>query len=824
VAANDLIGSPDDAEARLGNLPVALTDLLGREAALAELASVLWDTRLLALCGPGGAGKSRLALALAEAVRDDFIGGAWWVDLSSTVDGDLVARAVATALLPGTATSEPVTAISRQLSDTSLLVLDNCEQVVSQTADLVVDLLVRVPSLRIVVTSRQPLGIPGEHVWRVPGLTVENGLPPTEGAGPGEEGAATTLFMQRAHEANANFRPDAPGTRDAVVEICRWLDGMPLAIELAAARVAVLNVDLIAGRLKSDVGFLSHARRAAPGRHRTLQDTLDWSHRLLEPGEQRLFRRLGVFRGSFSLEAAERVCTDEQTPPGEILDLLSVLVDRSLLHVVDGPGRPRFRLLATVRQYARQKLEESGELDAARAQHADHYYQLGERAGAGLAGPDQLMWLEDLELDHDNISDALEWLFEHAPVRAAELAFALWPFSYQRGYYTEARGWFERALGLAARLHEPVIIEALLKAGEVSFLQCDYAVAISHLELALELIGPDGDRRAAATALQRLGSISREQARYEESQVLHGRSLEIWRALEDAEGVASSESYLAFVGWLAGDFATAREAGRRALAEFRAGGNLHETAMTLVNLGAGATYAGELDRAEADLAEALRISRRLGFQEGVAWSLHELAILARLTRRSDTDPQIMLRDALLVHQQLGDRWRIASVLEEIAGAALEREDGTLATQLLGCTEALREQIGAPVPPVERPDHEAAVARLRRRLGTARFARAWAEGRGQPLGQAIDGAVAAIDRGRSRDEAAAGGGLAPILTPREMAVLELLSQGQTNREIATSLFISTSTAGVHVSNILRKLRAKRRVDATTRAHALGLLDG
>ena len=824
MTANDLSGSLDDADGHLGNLPVALTELLGREAALAELASILWDSRLLALCGPGGAGKSRLGLALAGAVRDDFIGGAWWVDLSSTVDGDVVARAVATALLPGTPTSEPVTAIGRQLADSSLLVLDNCEQVVAAATELVVDLLARVASLRIVVTSRQPLGIPGEHVWRVPGLTVENGLSPTEHAGAGEEAAAITLFMQRAREANANFRPDSPGTRAAVVEICRWLDGMPLAIELAAARVAVLSVDLIAGRLKSDVGFLRHGRRATPGRHRTLQDTLDWSHRLLEPAEQRLFRRLGVFRGSFSLRAAERVCADEDMPASEILDLLSLLIDRSLLHVVDSPGRPRFRLLATVRQYARQKLEESGELEDARGRHADHFHELGDRARAGLAGADQLMWLEGLELDHDNIRDALDWLFDNAPVRAADLAFALWPFSYQRGYYTEARGWFERVLGLAARLDEPVIIEALLKAGEVSFLQCDYGVAAGHLELALELIGPDGDRRAAATALQRLGSIARERARYEESRSLHRRSLEIWKELDDHEGVAASEGYLAFVAWLDGDFAAAQSAGRRALAEFRASGNLRETAVTLVNLGASSTYAGDLDAAQSDLEEALRISRRLGFQEGVAWSLHELAVLARVSRRTEADPPSMLRDALLVHEQLGDRWRIASVLEEIAGFALEREDDHLAARLLGCAEALREQIGAPIPPVELADREAAMARLRRRLGTAGFAGAWAEGQREALGQAIDDAEAALERGQDGVQTGVGRGLAPVLTPREMAVLELLSQGQTNREIATSLFISTSTAGVHVSNILRKLRAKRRVDATTRAHALGLLDG
>ncbi len=819
---HDLIDTPDDAESRPGNLPLQLTKLVGRDGALAELAPMLWDTRLLTLCGPGGAGKSRLALALAETVRDDFIGGAWWADLSSTEEPDRVAQAAAAALLPGMSITDPIAAISRLLSGSSLLVLDNCEQVVDSSSTVVIDLLARAPALRIIATSRQSLGIPGEYVWRVPGLTIEDDEPRGDGGG-APHPAAIELFMQRARESSANFQPEARGARETVAEICRWLDGMPLAIELAAARASVLGVDLIAERLKSDVGFLRQSRRAAPSRHRTLHDTLEWSHQLLEPDEQRLFRRLSVFRGSFSLGAAEAICPDELIPAEDVLELLSSLIDRSLAHVVDSGGRSRFRLLTTVRQYATQKLEASGERETTRGRHAEFYLGLGDRARVGLAGKDQIVWLEGLELDHDNLSEALEWLFDHAPAQAAELAFALWSFSYQHGYYGEARSWFERAVAVSAQLPQPVTIEALLKAGEVSFLQCDYAVAGAHLERALELIGDAGDRRMAAIALQRLGSIARELGRYGESQSLHQRSLAIWEAVGDREGVASSQNYLAFVAWLGGDFPLASQAGARALREFRSAGNLHDVATTLINLGASAMYAGELELAAERLDEALQISRRLGFQEGIAWSLNELAILARMRRHPGVDPRMMLRDALLVHQQLGDRWRIASVVEEIAGYGLDRDDDARAAQLLGCAESLRERIGVPVPPVEASDREQAIARLRRRLGANAFQTAWNEGREQDLEHAIDGAVAAIERPHA--DAADGDleSLAPILTPREMAVLELLSRGQTNREIAGTLFISTSTAGVHVSNILRKLRAKRRVDAATRAQALGLLE-
>ncbi len=819
--AHDLLHTPDEAEPQPGNLPGQLTRLLGREAALQELGPILRGTRLLVLCGPGGAGKSRLGLALAETVRTDFSGGAWWADLSSTLDPGLVAQAVAASILPATPTTDPAAATAWRLAADSLLVLDNCEQVVSGAAALATDLLSRAPELRIVVTSRQPLGIPGEHVWRVPGLDVED-RGRSDADGHQGNGGAVALFMQRARESTVTFAPDAPGTREAVTEICSWLDGMPLAIELAAARVSVLSAGLIAERLKNDVGFLRHSRRAAPARHRTLQDTLEWSHQLLGPDEQRLFRRLGVFRGSFALRAVEASCGDELLPAADILDLLSRLIEHSLVHVVESPDTPRFRLLSTVRQYATQKLEQGGELEAMRGRHADFYSGLGERARIGLAGPEQVTWLEGLELDHDNLGEALDWLLGRSPRQAAELASALWPFCYQRGYYSQARSWFEQALACPAQMPESVTIDMLLNAGEVSFLQCDYPVAIGHLQRALELIGADGDRRAAAIALQRLGSIAREQARYDESRSFHQQSLAIWEALGDREGVASTQNYLAFVAWLTHDFERAETMGVAALAEFRRTGNLRDVAVTLVSLGASATYEGEHELAAGRLDEALRISRRLGFQEGVAWSLHELAILGRHRRRSAREQEMMLHDALIVHQQLGDRWRMASVLEEIAGSVLARDDPPLAVALLGSADALRQRIGAPIPPAEATDRDDALARLHRRLKETAFDAAWAQGRAQDLDQAIQDAVGAIERldaGASDTEVQK---LAPILTPREMSVLELLAQGQTNREIAAALFISSSTAGVHVSNILRKLRAKRRVDAATRAHALGLL--
>ncbi len=810
----------DAGDSVIGNLPPQLTRLVDRQAALSELGSLIWRTRLLTLSGPGGSGKTRLAVALAENVRADFVGGAWWVDLSATVDSVSVGQVVTSTLLPGEPTNDPTpAAIARRFAESSLLVLDNCDQVLDGCAELLMSLLARSQSLRVIATSRQPLGVPGEQVFRVPGLATEDGGVPQDGHAPEPGGGAVELFIERASEASSGFDPDAPGVRQAVVDICDWLDGMPLAIELAAARVPVLGVAQIAQRLERDSSFLRHSSRAAPARHRTLQETLDWSHQLLEPAEQLLLRRLGAFRGSFSLAGAEAVCADDALAGEDVLDLLGVLVDRSMVQVVEHAEEPRYRLLATVRQYAAAKLADSGEAQATRKRHAGFFFAYAERAQAGLAGSDQIRWLERLELDHDNLIDALEWHLECSPLAAARFASMLWPFWYQRGYYREARSWFEQTLAAAAELPLDARADALISAGEVAFLQCDYGLAADHLQAALSL---EPDNRQAATALQRLGSIAREQGRFDEARELHQRSLEIWKQLGDPRGVASSQNYLGFVAWLSGDPFTGESMCETALEEFDRAGNLQDSAVTLVSLGASALYRGELELAAERLERALSISRRLGFQEGIAWSLHELAIVSRRRRRPAREQAMMLRDALLVHRQLGDRWRVASVLEELAGSLLVRQDARPAVETLATAGALREALGAPVPPAEMPDREAAIGRCQRKLSSSAFAAAWAEGEARELDHTIDLVVQAIDELAGATAEPRDRQTAPILTPRELAVLELLSGGHTNREIAAALYISPSTAGVHISNILRKLGAKRRVDAAGLAHTLGLL--
>lgn len=804
--------SEDGGEAVLGNLPFQLTRLIGREKALRELRELVWCSRLLTLCGPGGAGKSRLGLSLAESIRADVVGGAWWVDLSATLDSKLVAQVIASTLLLGEPASDPAAAIIQHCTDPMVVVLDNCEQVLEGCAEVVFSLLSHCQMLRIIATSRQPLGVPGEQVWRVPGLGIAEDEPAQNANG------AVELFLERAGQAANSFDPNRPEGREAVRRICRWLDGMPLAIELAAARVSVVGVTEIAERVVQDsISFLSQGSPAAPARQRTLHDTLEWSHEMLEPNERRLFRRLAVFRGSFSLAAAEAVCADAQLAERDVLPLLGALVGRSLVQVVESPDQPRYGLLSTVRQYAAEQLNANPEAQTNRARHARFFYALANEARAQAP----MGWIDRIELEHDNLSEALGWLLRHVPADAAELASLLWPFWYQRGYYRAARGWFDSVLSLTAEVPEPARPTALINGAAVAFLQCDYAVASERLLEALELTEDLGDEHAKASALQRLGSVAREQGRYVEARGLHERSLAIWHELGDRPGIARSQNYLGFVAWLSGDSWTAESLCAAALEEFQRAGELQEAALSLVNLGACAIYRDEPAVAAERLEEALAISRRLGFREGVAWSLHELAIIGRRRRRPVHENAVRLREALLIHNQLGDRWRLASVLEEIVVALLARHDPREGAVVLAASDALRARLETPIPPAEAPDHETTLAHIRRALSATALDSAWSEGRAEGPERAVQRAIAAIDRQLGADREAHPR-LVPILTPREMSVLELLSEGQTNREIAAALHISPSTVGVHISNVLRKLGAKRRVDAAGIAHKLGLL--
>jgi predicted ATPase/DNA-binding CsgD family transcriptional regulator len=798
-----------------GNLPGQLTSLVGRTRELGELSALLAGTRLLTLTGPGGSGKSRLGLALARAYAPEYPGGAWWVDLASLSDPELVAQHVAGAfdLSPMPAEAAAAAVARRVRGQRTLLVLDNCEHVADEAAALTIALLGACPALQVVASSRQSLGVPGEQLFRVGGLAVN--APGDRSAEPG----AVDLFLERAAWAAPSFKV-TDRTAAAAARVCRWLDGMPLAIELAAARVAVLGVEQIAERLEHDWRLLGQTGRGAPARQQTIHATLEWSHRMLSPAEQALFRRLAVFRGTISLEAVEAVGAADEAERASVVDVLARLVDHSLVQVVERAGETRYRLLETVRQYGLEKLAASGEADA--VQHAQTRYliALAQRAQAGLAGPEQARWIQRLDAERDDLRAVLDRELTEAPETAGRLAGLLWPFWSRRGAYQEARIRLERAAALADQMSPAVRVGVLTGAGVLAFLQCDYLLAGSRLEDALRLNHELGDRRGVATVLQRLGSIAREQGRYGDARRQHERSQAVWEELDDRSGVAASLDYLGFVAWLEGDTARAEELGARALATFRATGEAQETAAVLINLGAAAGYAGDTPLARRRLDEALSISRQIGYQEGIAWAQHELAILAR--REHDLPgAAALLRTSLRLHYELGDRWRVASILEEVAGGVLVRLDPANAAELLGAAEALRDAMQTPLPPAERPDYERALETLQGRMAPALLERHWETGRARGLERSIPVATEALARLTSPDAPPWRHALADLLTEREQAVLALLREGHTNREIAAELYISPSTAGVHVSNILRKLGVRSRVQAATLAAQLGL---
>jgi non-specific serine/threonine protein kinase len=537
------------------NLPRQLTSFVGRERELAEVKRLLGEAPLLTLTGAGGAGKTRLALRVAAEASGDFADGVWLVELAPLANPTLVPQAVATALgvreAPGRALTDTLTEYlhTREI----LLVFDNCEHLVAAAAQLTETLLQACPRLRILATSREALGLAGELAWRVPSLT----LPDPDrfaGAGPGAESIlveyeAVRLFLDRATFALPSFAlsdQNAP----TIAQICRRLDGMPLAIELAAARVRALTVEQIAERLDDRFRLLTGGSRTSLPRQQTLRATVDWSYDLLSEAERVLLHHLSVFSGGWALEAAEAVCGGDAVPSSAVLDLLVQLVDRSLVLAEPQGVEERYRLLETVRQYAREKLLEAGEANGVRDRHRDYFLSLAEQADPELRGREQLTWLERLTREQDNLRAAIEWSLTRDPAETAlRLAGALGWFWDLRGHWSEGRAWVERCLELATpndaqpdrtatQVAPWVRGRIFLAAGILALVQTDFAAARPSLEEAIQLSRSAGDHWGVARALMSLAPVEAYQGRHGEAAAHLQEGLALFRAVGDKWGTA----------------------------------------------------------------------------------------------------------------------------------------------------------------------------------------------------------------------------------------------------------------------------------------------
>ncbi|MGZ5446314.1 MAG: protein kinase domain-containing protein [Thermoanaerobaculia bacterium] len=671
------------------NLPHTLNPLVGREAEREDVLSLLLrdDVRMVTLTGPGGTGKTRLSLDVGAALLREMEDGVWWVSLGPIRDPRLVVSEIASALAVhegGAPLLDGVVSCVRE--KTLLLILDNFEQVLD-AAPLVGQILAAAPRVKALVTSRSPLRIAGEREYAVPPLIT----PPLDLPLAAEALASypsVALFLERATAVKSDFMLTTENA-NAIAEICVRLDGLPLAIELAAARVKVLPPQAMLSRVENRLKLLAGGSRDLPERQQTMRAAISWGYNLLDDADKKLFATLSVFRGGFTLEAAERLADSD------VLDGVSSLIDKAFVRrdPASSDEQPRFTMLETIREYGLEVLTEQARDADVRRAHAQLMGSMAEENEVDL---------ERLDADDDNFRTAIEWAVSANDADLAlRLGAALWWMWYVRGRYTEGRRALESILAVPGGEGVAVRAKALTGAGAMAFLQCDYERAIALLESSIALARANGDPVSLAQSLQFRGSIARERGEYEHAIDLHLLSRAIWAELEDRANVGRSLNYVGFASWLKGDFARTTELCTGTLQLFRDRRDTEGAAWSLLNLAAAALYSGDLPRAEQRLEECLSWSRAGGYKEGIAWSLNLFGCVLRARgelRRAET----FLHDSLQLQWELGDRWRTASVLEALGG--LRRD-----ARLLGAASALRARLGTPIPPVERAQVEADVA-------------------------------------------------------------------------------------------------------------------
>ena len=789
------------------NIPTALSSFVGREREKVEVERALAMTRLLTLTGVGGSGKTRLALEVARELTGTYPDGAWLTELAPLSNPELLPQAVAAALDVRERSENSEQPFIPPLIDALrskdlLLVLDNCEHLIHACANLAEVLLGSCPGLRILATSREALGVPGEAIRGVLPLSVpgpEHPITPVEIAA----SESVLLFLDRARDRWSAFALNHQNA-SAVAEICRRLDGIPLAIELAATWAATLSAEEIAARLGDSLGLLTRGSRTAAPRQRTLRATLGWSHDLLSELERRLFARLSVFVGGNSLKAAETVAAGEGIEKVEVLDLLSELVDKSL--VVAEPTREdevRYRMLEPVRRYAREQLQESGEADDMLSRHAAYFLAEAETAEPELVGPQQQWWLNKLEREHANMRAALGWSLEQGGELGLRLGGALSRFWYARGLLSEGRRWLEEGLSVVGgAASASVRAKALGEAGWLAEAQGDYEQARAAHEASLDVYRRLGDERGIASCLRNLGSVASSQGRYGRATELLGESLTLIRRAGTDTDVVRVLTALGILAISQGEHARAVAWFEEALSLARKTEDVRGIAVSLNNLGFATLTQGDPERATALFEEALVKDREVGEAQGTATSLINLA-LAALTQGDHERANELLKESLALLRKVANKLSTSECLEAMAVAAGVQGQAHRAARLWGAAEAFRQDMGAPLPSDE-------LAMLEPYLTTARSLteeEAWeaarTEGRTMTHEQVVEYALSGEDPEPPvipTPKRAPIGAQPDVLSRREEEVAALVAHGLSNRQIASrSLPLRTHRQEAHLQD-------------------------
>jgi predicted ATPase/DNA-binding CsgD family transcriptional regulator/Flp pilus assembly protein TadD len=869
------------------NLPHQPTPFIGRGREVDALRSLVRRERvqLVSLTGPGGTGKTRLALEAAGHLRGGFPDGISFVPLASITDADLVATSIAEGLgimEAGDKDRPLVESLKSHLRDKNLLlVLDNFEQVLD-AAPIVGELIGAAPQLKVLVTSRERLHLRGEYEFPVPPLevpAVDDRRQALEGMAALAGYESVRLFVERASALRPDF--ELRGENAAVVaEICARLDGLPLAIELAAARIKILNPEAILSRLEHRLKLLTSGERDLPPRHQTLRAAIGWSYDLLNDGEKALFRRLSVFSGSSSLEAIEAVCVprtvgEGQTPSKDpyalhatryarldidALDGIASLVDKNLLRQHgEVAGEPRFNMLETIGEYAREKLEESGEAGWAQRLHAACFLEMAEAAEPELKGPKQVEWLRRLEAEHDNMRAALRWalagqsaddsartasidshmaLSRKQPVSPSEIALrlgaALHGFWRMRGHFTEGRSWLESALSDTKDKPSPARAKALMAVGTLSSSQGDFVRARAALEESLSIFRELGDLESVASTLRNLGNELRYRGDLEGSWSALEEALGIARELGKEWDIASLLGDLGIVAQTLGNDDAARQMYEESLALRREMSDTRGIAMMLVNLGELARAAGEYDRAGEMYTEALGLARELGDKWGVGMVLHNLGHVAN-HRRDYMHAWNLFAESLRIFHELRNKRDIAYCLAALGGLFGARKQLERASVLFSASQALSNTISSHLDPADQVEYERNLAATKSQMSQGDWDRAWVRGQALTLDEAVAYALeipATLDQTKplpAPPKVTAPLGLTTMplieqaaLTEREVEVLQLVAMGLQDAQVAEQLEISPRTVHRHLSSIYSKLGVTSRTAAVRAAGDLKLV--